>query len=107
MVQADQGRRIGMDEALRPALDLLAGRVGEVYVHLDLDVLDPMYASGVNFPTPEGLSLGDVEASLGLIRDRFRIRAASLTAYDPTRDEEDRTLHTALRLIQVLATAAA
>ncbi len=103
VVEADRVRRTGMESALQPTLDLLTGRVGEVYLHLDLDVLNPADAPGVNFPTPGGLSLGEVEAALAMVRERFHVRGASLTAYDPTRDEGDRTFQTALRLIEVLA----
>jgi arginase family enzyme len=44
------------------AIDELAGLVDEVYVHVDLDALDPEVAPGiVDAPVPGGLSLSDLE----------------------------------------------
>ena len=95
------------ERALLPALDRLGSRVDEVYLHLDIDVLDPEAAPAVNFPTVGGLSIEEVQQLIALVGERFRIVAASLTAYDPTRDPDGETLEVALRLLERIARAAA
>jgi arginase len=88
------------------ALDELEGRAREVYVHVDLDGLDPDVAPGiVDPPVPGGLSLADLEELVRGVADRFQIRAAALTTYDPGLDRDDRTLHAALRVVELLAEA--
>jgi arginase family enzyme len=38
---------------------------------------------------------------------RFRVRAATLSVYNPDRDQDDKTLRAGLRIIEVLAEEAA
>jgi hypothetical protein len=47
--------------------------------------------------------LAQMEDAIGAVFDRFRVRAAALTMYDPDRDQDDRTLKTGLRLIELVA----
>jgi len=64
-------------------LDALAERVSEVYLHFDLDALDPEFAPGAGFRCPDGISLAQALEAIAMIGDRFRIRAAALTNYNP------------------------
>jgi arginase len=93
---------------LRDVLDDLATVVNDVYLHVDLDALDPTVAPGiVDDPVPGGLSLEDAERVVRAVLERFRLRAAALTTYVPERDVEERTLAAQLRLIELLAAAGA
>jgi arginase len=86
------------------ALDALAGRVAEVYLHIDLDAFDPEVAPGiVDDPVPGGLSLRDGELVVRAVLERFRVRAATLATYVPARDPDGRTLDLQLRLVELLA----
>lgn len=86
------------------ALDELATRVEEVYLHVDNDAFDPSVAPGiVDHPVPGGLSLEEMETSIRAVAARFRIRAAALTTYVPARDPDGRTLRAGLRIIDLLA----
>ncbi len=92
---------------VRVALDKLAQRVPEVYLHIDMDSLDPQVAPGVVFdPVPGGLSLEDMEEAIRAVFARFRVRAATVAVYNPDRDQDDKTLRAGLRIIEVLAEAA-
>ncbi|HEV3407535.1 MAG TPA: arginase family protein [Gaiellaceae bacterium] len=93
---------------VRASLDALRARVAEVYVHVDLDALDPDAAPGiVDAPVPGGLSPEDAEDVLRAVAERFRVRAVALTTYNPALDEDEKTLRTALRLIDVVGECAA
>jgi arginase len=86
------------------ALDALAGLVPSVYLHVDLDALDPSVAPGiVDDAVPGGLSLEDASGIVRGVAERFDVRAAALTTYVPDRDRDDRTLHAQLRIVELLA----
>ncbi|HEY3023792.1 MAG TPA: arginase family protein [Actinomycetota bacterium] len=85
------------------SLDTLARRVGDVYMHIDLDGFAPEVAPGVvDDPVPGGLSIADGEAIVRSTAERFRLRAATLTTYNPELDRGGRTLQLALRLIELI-----
>lgn len=55
LVGADRLREGDVEDALRASLDALGSRVSRVYVHLDLDVLDPREVGQANeFAAPGG-----------------------------------------------------
>jgi arginase len=86
------------------ALDLLAGRVKEVYLHLDMDALDPSLAPGiVDDPVAGGMTLGDLDGVIRGMTERFRLRAVALTAFNPARDVGGITLRSALRVIELVS----
>jgi arginase len=72
------------------ALEALRERVEDVYVHVDLDVLDPSEGRANGWAEDGGLSLAELGEALDEIASRFRMRAAALTAYDPRCDPEAR-----------------
>jgi arginase len=91
-----------------PALDRIAGRVGEIYLHVDFDAFAPDVAPGVfDQPVPGGLSLEGAEPIIRASAERFRIRAATLATFTPERDQADKTLGVALRMIELLGDYAA
>jgi arginase len=95
-------RRANAD-TLEGALDELATRVDAVYVHIDLDVLDPSVARANVLAVENGLDTQQLEHALAAISDRFEIAAAALTAYDPSKDGESRVPEIAARLARRLA----
>jgi arginase len=89
--------------ALEDALDVLRSRVGSVYVHLDLDVLDAIKVGKANeYATSEGMEVGQLEAALGMVRERFTVAAAGIASYDPSFDTDGRVLHAASAGARVL-----
>ena len=89
--------------SVEACLDRLAERVREIYLHIDMDALDPEVAPGVvDRPVPGGLSLEQMEDAIGAASKRFRIKAATLATYNPERDRDDRTLKAAMRLLEAL-----
>ena len=88
------------------SMDRLSSTVETVYLHIDVDALDPSVAPGVvDEPVPGGLSVDDVVFAIDAVAARFGIRAATLATYDPRVDEDERTLRTCLRIIGELAQA--
>jgi arginase len=89
--------------SLESALDTLAERVGTVYVHIDLDVLDPSEGKANDWAVDGGLTAAELEAALRAILARFEVPAAAFTAYDPRFDPEGRVPAIAAGLAHVLA----
>ena len=101
--------RIGLEKpgTLEVALDGLKSRVGRVYVHLDLDVLDPEKAGKANeFAPAGGLSAEDLKTALGVVRERFAVAAAGIASYDPAFDPDGRVLAVALACARILTAPA-
>ncbi|HYR12401.1 MAG TPA: arginase family protein, partial [Longimicrobium sp.] len=67
---------------LPATLDTLRTRAETVYLHIDLDVLDPSAGRANSFATPGGLLLPQVLELIDTIRGRLQIGAVALTAYD-------------------------
>jgi arginase len=84
--------------ALDRALQNLAG-LPQLYLHVDIDVLDPVAAPGVDYPAGGGLSLAGliqiVERAVGL----GNIAALAITAVNPEKDVDQRTVSAALTVI--------
>jgi arginase len=102
LVEVEPLRKRGVRGALGNALDALHGRVSRVYVHLDLDVLDPEGAPANEFAPPNGLRHEELEEGIREIQDRFTLAAAGVASYDPDYGNKDRILHAGVRLIELL-----
>jgi arginase len=92
---------------LVPILDRLRAEVRRVYLHVDLDVLDPDEGRANRYAVPGGLSTQFVSDMIIEIGSRFAIAAAAITAYDPSCDEDDRVLRSAFVLARSTIQAAA
>jgi arginase len=91
---------------IEAALDGLAERVRDIYLHLDLDGFAPDIAPGVaDEPVPGGLTLKQAQRIIFASASRFCIRAATLATFTPDGDEDEKTLRLGLRLIEMLAEA--
>ena len=99
LVKPEAVKGEGVIEAMGPALAALDKHVRGVYVHMDLDILDPSEARANELAAPGGLSLVEVCTALRLIRQKFEIMAFALTAYDPACDPDERTLRAGFRII--------
>lgn len=76
---------------------------GRAYLHIDLDVLDPAEACANQFAAPGGLTLSELLAIVSLVRERFTLAAAAITAYDPEYDEGEKALRAAVSIIRELS----
>ncbi len=77
-----------------------------VYLHLDLDVLDPSEAVINRFAAPGGLLRTDLEAIVRLVGERRRIAAIAVTALDPAADQLGRGAAIACAIIEAAVDAA-
>ena len=103
VVGADLIEKQGLCRALAAALNDLKTRVGRVYVHLDLDVLDAGKVGKANeFAVEGGPDAEELQAALGMVRERFEVVAFGIASYDPTFDAEGRILRVAIASARAL-----
>jgi arginase len=81
------------------ALEELRPRGSRIYLHIDLDVLDPSEGRANRFAAEGGLSTQQLEWAVEMVFERYGVAAAAITAYDPRLDEDGRMAGTASRLI--------
>lgn len=91
-----------LPERLGDTLDALSSRAETVYLHIDLDVLDPSDGRANSFATDGGLRVTQVLELIGTVRDRYGISAVALTAYDPTCDPAGRICVAAEAIVKAL-----
>jgi arginase len=100
---------VGPDRAAanaEQALDRLRDRIESVYLHVDLDVLDPSEGRANEYAAAGGLTAAHVERIIGAVGDRLVVCGAAVTAYDPVTDYEGRIPATAAKLMVRIAAAA-
>jgi arginase len=74
--------------------------LGPLYVHIDIDVLDPEISPGVNFQGPGGLTPQQLLQSIAFVIQKCEVAALAITNYNPERDPESRTRDIIVTLIQ-------
>lgn len=100
VVRAEEIRRNGLREALAAPLEVLRSRVGRIYLHFDLDVLDPAETPANEFAPPDGLTVEEVEESIRMVGERFRVCAGGIASYDVSYDKQGKTLEAGMRIIE-------
>jgi arginase len=92
---------------LAEALDRLRTSVEAVYLHVDLDAVDASAARANAYAAPGGPAPAGVRSAVEAVFDRFAVRGAALTAYDPAHDGDGRALSVAVTTLGRIAERAA
>ncbi|AWB96798.1 arginase [Agromyces badenianii] len=87
---------------------LEATGASQVFVHIDLDVLDPAALAGLSYPMPFGIGATELVALARAVVARFPIAGAAIAGFAPASPQaaED-DLPTILRLVGALTSGAA
>jgi len=74
-----------------------------VYIHVDLDVIDPAEIDGVGYPEPFGLTVQQLVQAISAVRARFSLVGAGITEFAPSAPESaSDDLPSILRIISAL-----
>lgn len=92
---------------LPSAVAALGSRVDGAYLHLDLDVLDPSEGRANEYAADGGLTAAEVSTAVAAVGGLLPLRAAALTAYDPSLDPAGSLAEAALDLVVGVVEAAA
>lgn len=76
---------------------------GSVYLHVDLDVLDPGELPGMTFATPGGISLDELKSAIEAVTSSTRVVATSFTfTLDPDQQDPERVRTVSDGLLEAL-----
>jgi len=84
------------------ALRTVAARTDSVYIHLDLDVLDPTDAKANAFAAPGGLKRSDLMTTLGHGARICSVGAIAVTSYDPEVDPSGKACDAAIEAVETV-----
>jgi arginase len=93
-------------EHLGSLLASLARQVDGVYLHIDLDVLDPTEAIANQWAPPGGLTIETIKEAVRTIQAHTRIKALGIASYDPEADHDGQALAAASLVTEFLLGAA-
>jgi arginase len=96
---ARAGDALELDRAIQAV-----GSLAQVYLHVDIDILDPAEALGVDYPAARGQSLAQLQAIVRQAIGLGNIAAMSVTAVNPEKDIDGRTVQAALAVIDAALT---
>lgn len=102
IVNAEAVRQAGVRKALRPALEALKDHASRVYLHFDLDVIDPKIAPANEYAAHGGLTPAQVRQAIQMISERFTICATGIAAYDPQCDEDHKILKIGIKIMKTI-----
>jgi arginase len=98
VISTEQIDRTGMFEAMRRAVEIASAGADGVYLSLDLDALDPVYAPGVGTPVPGGLTYREAHLACELVAESGLLVAMDIVEVNPILDERNRTAGLAVEL---------
>lgn len=63
-----------------------------VYIHIDLDVLDPDTFGSLSYPEPDGLPPHSLQTAVQALTDHFTLAGLGITEYTPANPDDQTTL---------------
>lgn len=90
---------IDCSPALIDAMEQLSQREDIIYVHVDLDILDPVLAPAAGLPSPGGLTGKQLGKSLATLLSFPKVQALAFASYNSDEDEDKKTLKEVLDAI--------
>ena len=95
VVSVSEAHARGIGMVVEEALDLLDETVDAIYVDLDLDVLDRVFAPATPGSRPGGLTPAEVRIAARLCGAHPKVRVLDLVEIDPTKDVAEATVFAA------------
>jgi arginase len=95
-------QQIATVEQLRKSLPALSKTVDRIYVHVDLDVLDPSVARSNQWTPPDGISLEKLLQSIKDVKSHAEIAALGIASYDPEVDLDEKALAAAVAVTEAV-----
>jgi len=106
VISAEEIRKTGGDQAMRKAIQTLKPHVDAMYVHMDVDVLDPAEMSALILPVQLGITLTECTSALEVAASSGMLCGAAFMVFnarnDPSKTEAKKIVELAKRLSQSL-----
>lgn len=104
IVTAHDARRRGLENVVTESLNRLAQQSDAIYVDLDLDVLDRVFAPATPGSRPGGLTPAEIRRAAYICGQHERVRVMDLVEINPTQDINDATALAAAACLLSFAT---
>lgn len=95
-----RGTELERDQAALDRVLQSLGSLPQLYLHVDIDVLDPVEAPGVDYPVASGLRLDELTRIVQRVVGLGNLAALAITAVNPEKDIDERTVIAALAVIE-------
>ncbi len=102
VIEAEAINRIGVSNAFESSLRKLRTYVKRIYLHFDLDVMDPGQYPANEFSPSDGLLVEQVVESVEMIGSQFEIAACGIASYDPSYDDGGATLRAGEQIMEAV-----
>lgn len=89
-----------LSQVLLKALDKLDHSCNTIGISIDLDVIDPEDAPGVETPVQNGISAEELLTALSLLNRHPKVCGLEISEYNPENDRENKTLHLMKSIIE-------
>lgn len=80
-------------------IDKLATSVSNIWISLDLDVIDRIYAPGAGMPNAKGLTYREIATIAEYIGKHCNVIGIDVVEYNPLQDEQNKTAELGIELI--------
>lgn len=80
-------------------IDTIASRVENIWVSLDLDVIDKVYAPGAGMPNAGGLTYREIAAIADYVGKKANVIGIDVVEYNPLQDVEHKTAELGIELV--------
>ena len=94
----DQIDRDGLYTVARKAIEIVSRGTEGIYLSLDLDGVDPLYAPGVGTPVSGGLTYREAHLICEMLAETGRLAGLDLVEVNPILDERNKTAQMAVEL---------
>lgn len=82
----DKVRELGPERAMEQAIEELSQVARRIYVHVDIDVLDPSEIRALQMPVPGGLGLAECASSLRVVRQTGKLCGLAVMVFNAHKD---------------------
>ena len=100
LLKAEGVRQAATVDQLTTQLPLMKEEVKQVYLHVDLDVLDPKVATANQWTPTDGIELESLLGGIVEVTKQARIAALGIASYDPAIDKNGRALAAAVSVAE-------
>lgn len=79
-------RELGAELAMKEATESLLESCRRIYVHIDIDVLDPSEIGAIHMNVPDGLKLAECTSALRVVRETGRLCGLAVMVFNARKD---------------------
>ena len=106
LIRSTDVRVIGIDELCESekfaqAMDRLARRCALIYLHVDLDVLDPRFVPSASTPSANGVTVEELATEMATVLQTGKVAAVTISSLNPGAGARgERSVRSAMKTIE-------